>query len=231
MISPTTIETVDAVIEQRRSTRAYLPRQVEPGLVDDVLAVASHAPSGANAQPWMAHVLRGGTLARVTERVQAVFDDPETKASHRQEFDYYPSQWIEPFKSRRRRNGLDLYGLLGIGREDKVGMLAHQRRNYEFFGAPVGLIFTIDRAMGLGSLMDYGMFLQNIMIAARARGLDTCPMAAFNVFHEVVRDELALPDNAQILCGMALGYGDPDATVNRLVNPRAGLSEFVVHHD
>jgi len=230
-MSPKLTETVDAVIEQRRSTRAFLPQQVERELVDDVLAVASHAPSGANAQPWMVHVLSGSALQRVTKSVQTVFDDPDLRHSHREEFDYYPSEWIEPFKARRRRNGWDLYGLLGIGREDKAEMLAHQRRNYEFFGAPVGLIFTIDRIMGLGSLMDYGMFLQNIMIAAQARGLNTCPMAAFNVFHEVVRDELSLPESEQILCGMALGYGDPEATVNQLVNPRAGLSEFVVYHD
>lgn len=224
-------ETVDTLILERRSTRAFLPQQVERELIDDILTVASHAPSGANAQPWMVHVLSGNALERVTKSVLSVFDDPEQKKSQREEFDYYPSEWIEPFKARRRQNGLDLYGLLGIGREDKPEMLAHQRRNYEFFGAPVGLIFTIDRIMGLGSLMDYGMFLQNIMIAAQARGLNTCPMAAFNIFHTVVRHELSLPDSEQILCGMALGYGDPTATVNQLTNSRAGLSEFVFHHD
>lgn len=224
-------ETVDTVIKQRRSMRAFLPQVVDRDVVDEILTVASHAPSGANAQPWMVHVLSGSALQQVTKSVQAVFDDPDLKSAHREEFDYYPSDWIEPFKSRRRRNGLDLYGLLGIGREDKADMIAHARRNYEFFGAPVGLIFTIDRIMGLGSLMDYGMFLQNIMIAAETRGLNTCPMAAFNVFHRVVRDELSLQDSEQVLCGMALGYGDPEAVVNQLVNPRADLSEFVVHHD
>lgn len=224
-------DAVDGTIKQRRSTRAFLPTAVDRDVIDEILTVASHAPSGANAQPWMVHVLSGGTLQRVTKSVQAVFDDPDLKSAHREEFDYYPSEWIEPFKARRRRNGLDLYGLLGIGREDKAKMVAHARRNYEFFGAPVGLIFTIDRIMGLGSLMDYGMFLQNIMIAAEARGLNTCPMAAFNVFHEVVRDELSMHDSEKVLCGMALGYGDPEATVNQLVNPRAGLPEFVHHHE
>jgi nitroreductase len=230
-MSSQSAEAVYAVIEQRRSTRAFLPQQVARPLIDEILTVASHAPSGANAQPWRVHVLTGNSLQRVTKSVQAVFDDPDLKRSHREEFDYYPSEWVDPFKARRRRNGWDLYGLLGIGREDKAEMRAHQRRNYEFFGAPVGLIFTIDRIMGLGSLMDYGMFLQNIMIAAQARGLNTCPMAAFNVFHEVVRDELSLADSEQVLCGMALGYGDSESTVNQLVNPRADLSEFVMHHD
>lgn len=227
----TTHEVVDAVISGRRSIRAYLPKPVERSVLDEIFEVASHAPSGANAQPWKVHALTGDSLQRVTTAVQAVFDDPEERAKHHEEFDYYPSEWIEPFKARRRRNGWDLYGLLGIGREDKAEMKAHARRNYEFFGAPVGLIFTMDRIMGLGSLMDYGMFLQSIMVAAEARGLSTCPMAAFNVFHAIVRDELGLDDSEQVLCGIALGYADPDAVVNQLVNPRAELSEFVVHHE
>ena len=137
-------------------------------------------------------------------------------AQHHEEYDYYPSTWVDPYLARRRKVGFDLYGLLGLGRDNQAGMKAQHARNYRFFDAPVGLIFTMDRVMGQGSLLDYGMFMQNVMLAARARGLDTCPQAAFNQFHRIISQRLNLPASQKVVCGMALGYADMDKIENRL---------------
>ena len=144
-----------------------------------------------------------------------------------EEYAYYPRQWVSPFIERRRKLGWDLYGLLGLTREDKAGMAAQHGRNYEFFGAPVGFIFTIDRALERGSWLDYGMFLENIMIAARGRGLATCPQAAFTQYHKIIGEILALPANELVVCGMALGFADPGKIENTLVTEREALLEFV----
>ena len=133
---------------------------------------------------------------------------------------------MSPYIDRRRKVGWDLYSLLGLTREDKAGMQAQHARNYGFFDAPVGLIFTIDRVMERGSWLDYGMFLQNIMVAARGRGLDTCPQAAFMQFHRIITEHIGAPDNEQVVCGMSLGYADPDAIENTLVTEREPVSAF-----
>ncbi|MBZ8144105.1 nitrobenzoate reductase, partial [Rubrivivax gelatinosus] len=140
------------------------------------------------------------------------------------------AEWVSPYIERRRKVGWDLYGLLGIAKGDKARMHEQHGRNYAFFGAPVGLIFTISRVLGQGSWLDYGMFLQNVMVAARARGLDTCPQAAFTQFHRIVADELALPQDEMLVCGMALGFADPEAPENALVTERepvAGFARFL----
>jgi len=145
------------------------------------------------------------------------------------EFDYYPTQWAEPWLSRRRKIGFGLYGLLGIGKDDKAGMKRQTGRNFVFFDAPVGLIFTMDRSLGQGMFIDYGMFMANLMTAARARGLDTCPQAAFADYHKTIRETLGIPDNELVVCGMALGYADRDAPENRLQTERepvAGFADF-----
>ena len=152
--------------------------------------------------------------------------NPDEAASHKEEYDYYPREWVAPYVDRRRKVGWDLYALLGLTRDNKAGMQAQHGRNYAFFDAPVGLIFTIDRVMEQGSWLDYGMFLQNIMIAARARGLDTCPQAAFTQFHRVIADTLGLPEGEQLVCGMALGYADHSKTENTLATERAPVSQF-----
>jgi nitroreductase len=229
-ITPATTAAVDAAILSRRSVRKFLPTPVPRALIEQILEVAARAPSGTNTQPWQVHVLTGAAREALSAAILAAYDDPEQRRTHREEYDYYPTEWVSPYIDRRRKIGWDLYGLLGIGKADKAAMHAQHGRNYRFFGAPVGLIFTIDRVMQQGSWLDYGMFLQNIMIAARARGLDTCPQAAFTQFHRVIAEQLQLAPTQMVVCGMSLGYADPDAVENRLVTERepvAGFARFV----
>jgi nitroreductase len=217
---------VDDAILSRRSVRAFLDRPVSRGVVTDILEVASRAPSGTNTQPWQVVVLTGGPKLELSRKILAAFDDPAAATEHREEYHYYPVEWVSPYLERRRKVGWDLYGLLGIGKGDKARMHAQHGRNYAFFDAPVGLIFTIDRVMRQGSWLDYGMFLQNIMVAARARGLDTCPQAAFTHYHRVIAEQLALPPERMVVCGMSLGYADPEARENQLVTEREPVSSF-----
>ncbi len=221
-------ETVDHVMSRRRSVRAFLPARVSDDTVDDILRVAARAPSGTNTQPWRVHVLTGATLARLVDSVCAAFDAAD--GSHEPEYDYYPPEFFEPYLGRRRKVGWDLYGLLGIAKGDGPRMRRQHRRNFEFFGAPVGLMFTIDRRLGQGSWLDYGMFLQNLMLAAEARGLATCPQAAWIDYHRIIAEVLALPASEQVVCGIALGWADPVSPENTLVSERAPLDDFVVRH-
>lgn len=221
---------VDDAITSRRSIRAFLPTPIPDAVVREILDVASRAPSGTNTQPWKVHVLTGAARGRLCERLTAAYDDPVERAKHSESYDYYPREWVSPYIDRRRKVGWDLYGLLEIGKADKDKMHAQHGRNYVFFDAPVGLIFTIDRVMAQGSWLDYGMFMENIMIAARGRGLDTCPQAAFNQFHRVIADELELGEHEIVVCGMALGLADPHAIANRLTTARATVDEFTKFH-
>ncbi len=159
--------------------------------VEDILAVASRAPSGTNTQPWRVYVLSGEAKAKLCADVLGAYEDPERDSKYLEEYPYYPREWADPYLSRRRKVGWDLYGLLEISREDKARMHEQHARNFRFFDAPVGIIFTIDRIMEQGSWLDYGMFLQSIMVAARARGLDTCPQAAFTQFHKIIGSHLS----------------------------------------
>jgi nitroreductase len=217
---------VDAAITSRRSIRAFLPTPVAREDIEAILEVAARAPSGTNTQPWKVHVLTGAAKARLSDRILAAYADPAQAREHVEEYAYYPREWVSPFVDRRRKVGWDLYALLGLTRDNKAGMAAQHGRNYRFFDAPVGMIFTIDRIMEQGSWLDYGMFLQNIMIAARGRGLDTCPQAAFTQFHRIISDELGLPDNDMVVCGMSLGYADPEKIENTLVTDREPVSAF-----
>jgi len=217
---------VDAAITSRRSIRAFLPTPVAREDVEAILEVAARAPSGTNTQPWKVYVLTGAVKDRLGERILAAYADPVQAREHVEEYAYYPREWVSPFIDRRRKVGWDLYSLLGLTREDKAGMAAQHGRNYRFFDAPVGMIFTIDRIMEQGSWLDYGMFLQNIMIAARGRGLDTCPQAAFTQFHRIIGDELGLPAGEMVVCGMALGHADPDKVENTLVTEREPVTAF-----
>ncbi|HEY4081248.1 MAG TPA: nitroreductase [Burkholderiaceae bacterium] len=230
--SPTPEQTaaVDTAIETRHSMRAFLPQTVPRQVIEDILHVAARAPSGTNTQPWQVHVLTGAALERMKTRVQAAYNQAEERALHSEEYAYYPTEWISPYIDRRRKVGWDLYGLLGLTKTDKAGMHAQHARNFSFFDAPVGLIFSIDRIMQQGSWLDYGMFLQNIMVAARARGLHTCPQAAWTQFHRLITDELGLGPQQMIVCGMALGHADPAAIENTLVTERepvAGFTKFM----
>ncbi len=224
--TPETIAAVDAAITSRRSVRAFLPTPVPRETIEAILGVASRAPSGTNTQPWKVHVLTGTAKQALSSEIRAAYDDPSQRARHQEEYAYYPTEWRSPYIDRRRKVGWELYSLLGIGKTDKARMHEQHGRNYAFFDAPVGMIFTIDRVLQQGSWLDYGMFLQNIMVAARARGLDTCPQAAFTQFHGIIERQLGLGDGEMVVCGMSLGHADPDAEANRLVTEREPVSGF-----
>jgi len=221
---------VDWAITSRRSIRAFLPTPVRREEVEAILAVASRAPSGTNLQPWKVHVVSGEAKARLTRELLAAHADPVVAAAHRDEWDYYPREWISPYLERRRKVGWDLYGLLGIAKADRARMHAQFGRNYAFFDAPVGLLFVIDRVMRQGSFLDYGMFLQSIMVAARARGLDTCPQAAFMQYHRIIAAHLGLGATEQLVCGMSLGHADPAAPENALETAREPVAAFTTFH-
>lgn len=231
MIDTPQQQAVDAAITSRRSIRAFLPKAVERDDIEHILRVASRAPSGTNTQPWQVHVLTAQAKDRFCERLLSAYNDAGVRAAHEEEYSYYPAKWTSPYLDRRRKVGWDLYGLLGLSREDKAGMHAQHGRNFLFFDAPVGMIFTIDKHLGLGSWLDYGMFLQNIMIAARGRGLDTCPQAAFNRFHRLIGEMLRLPASKMVVCGMALGYADASRIENTLQTTRETPDNFTRYVD
>ena len=230
MTDPAAIHAVDAAITSRRAIRAFLPTPVAKETIVEILRVATRAPSGTNTQPWKVHVLTGAAKEKLSAAIKAAYDDPAERAAHREEYDYYPTEWRSPYIDRRRKIGWDLYGLLGIAKTDRARMHAQHGRNYAFFDAPVGLIFTIDRVMKQGSWLDYGMFLQNVMLAARARGLDTCPQAAFTQFHRIIAQQLGLGADEMVVCGMSLGFADPDAIENTLVTEREPVAGFTTFH-
>ena len=214
---------VDAAIASRRSVRAFLPTPVARETIEDILAVASRAPSGTNMQPWRVAVLSDVALARFCDAVCGAFDRGETSNAP---YSYYPEDFFEPYLGRRRKVGWDLYGTLGIEKGDKAKMRAQHRRNFRFFDAPVGMIVSIDRRLEIGSWLDLGMFVENILIAARGRGLDTCPQAAFASYHGLIAEHLQLPETDIVVCGIALGRADPDAAENRLVTDRDPVESF-----
>ena len=225
-----TVDAVDAAITSRRSVRAFLSTPVPRETIEQILAVAARSPSGTNTQPWKVTVLTGAAKARLSNAIQCAYDDPVQRAAHSGEYAYYSGEWTSPYLERRRKVGWDLYGLLGIAKGDKARMHAQHGRNYHFFGAPVGLIFSIDRLLAQGSWLDYGMFLQSFMVAARGRGLDTCPQAAFTQWHRIIAEQLQLPAGEMVVCGMSLGRADPDAVENTLRTERepvAGFARFL----
>ena len=226
---------VEDAITSRMSVRAFLPREVPRSLLQHLLEVASRAPSGTNTQPWKVYVLTGTRRDALVAKVCAAHDalraDPALAANFREAYDYYPEKWVSPYIDRRRENGWGLYGLLGIGKGDKDMMHAQHQRNYRFFDAPVGLMFTIDRVMGRGSLLDYGMFLQSLMVAARAQGLHTCPQAAWNGFANIILPYMGAGADEMLVCGMALGYADPTDLVNTFQTPRVAVNDFTTWLD
>ena len=211
-------------IASRRSVRAFLDTPVPRETIEQILSLAGRAPSGSNIQPWKVTVLTGAAKDGLVDRLMAA---RQAGVAAKNEYNYYPVEWREPYIGRRRATGWGLYGLLGIKREEKERMAAQHDRNFVFFDAPVGLIVTIDRDMELGSWLDTGMFLQNIMVAARAFGLDTCPQAAFCGYHQIIQDALEIPADQMVVCGMSLGHADPDALVNQFWTERMALEDFV----
>ena len=220
---------VSEAIASRKTIRAFKSDPVPRETVEEILTLASRAPSGGNLQPWKVYVVTG--RAR-TELIRRVAERRKTKAlGEAPEYSIYPPALSEPYKTRRFRIGEAMYGMLGIPREDKMARLAFFSKNWEFFGAPVGLIITIDRQMQQGQWADVGMFLQNIMLLAREYGLHTCPQEAWAVWHRIIREFLTVPENEMVFCGMGIGYADESHPVNGLVSDRAPLGEFASFHD
>jgi len=208
----------------RRSIRAFRPDPVPRETIETILLQAGRAPSGSNIQPWKVIVATGAPLQALTKAAEAkslAGDPPEA------EYHYYPRAWREPYLARRRKVGWDLYGALGLTRENKAGMRAQHARNYRFFDAPVGLIFTMDRDMEIGAWLDLGMYMQNAMLAALAHGLATCPQAAWATWPALVADHLAIPPDRQVICGMALGVPDMEAPENRFPVERMAPEDFI----
>ena len=222
-------DAVEAALLSRRSVRGFLSRPVPRSLIERLLELAARAPSGTNVQPWRVHVVQGAALRRLSGALMAAHDaDPQPTAP---DYQYYSVEWRDPYLARRRKVGWDLYGLLGIGKGDRAATHRQHGRNYTFFGAPVGLIFTFDRDMGQGAFVEIGMLMQALMTAARAHGLDTCPQAAFVQYAPIVRAQLGLADDQLVVCGMALGYADPDEPANQLVTEREPVAGFATFHD
>ena len=229
------LNAVDQAIASRQSMRQFLPTPVPKETIAHLLALASRAPSGTNTQPWRAYVLQGASrdalVSKVCQAHDALRANPALIAEYREEYDYYPEKWVSPYIDRRRENGWGLYGLLGIGKGDKDKMHAQHQRNFRFFDAPVGLMFTLDRVMGRGSLVDYGMFLQSIMVGARGHGLHTCPQAAWNGFAKIILPHIGAGENEMLVCGMALGYADEAELVNTFRTPRVSAKDFTTWLD
>ena len=221
---------VDEAITSRMAVRAFTQQAVPRQTLEELLQVASRAPSGTNTQPWKVYVVQGASRNALVDKVCAVHDairdNPALAAEYQEQYDYYPAQWFSPYIDRRRENGWGLYGLLGIGKADRDKMHLQMQRNFRFFDAPVGLFFTVHRNMGRGALLDYGTFLQNIMLAARGRGLHTCPQQAWNLFNKISLAHIGAGADEMQVCGMALGYADASAIVNTFHTPRVPVAEF-----
>lgn len=213
----------DAILS-RRSVRGFLGTEVPRSTIDALLELAGRAPSGSNIQPWKVYVCSGPLKDSLTRSLlDAHFAGG---AGHAEEYRYYPEPWREPYLARRRRVGAGLYGLLGIAKGDQEAMTRQHARNYEFFGAPVGLFVTVPRDFPVGGWLDTGMFIQTLLIAARGLGLDTCPQQSFAKFHRIVRAHLDIPEEETLVCGISLGHADPDASANALKTERVPVSEF-----
>ncbi len=220
---------VSEALATRKSIRAFRSDPVPRETVEKILTAASRAPSGGNLQPWKVYVVTGEARAELIRRVA---ERRKTKAlGEAPEYSIYPPALTEPYKTRRFKIGEAMYGTMGIPREDKMARLGFFSGNWEFFGAPVGLIITIDRQMQQGQWADVGMFLQSIMLLAREHGLHTCPQEAWAVWHRIIREFLSVPDEEMIFCGIALGYADETHPVNSLDSDRAPLEEFVNFKD
>lgn len=222
-------EAVEQAILRRRAVRAFLPDPVDPALLRRLIELAARAPSGTNMQPWKLRVIGPRSRARLETALIAALEAGERPGM--EEYRYYPERFREPYLSRRRKVGWDLYGLLGVAKGDTEGMMRQTAANLRFFGAPVALMLTIDRDLEIGSWLDLGMFIENLLIAAQGHGLDSCPQAIFAQFHTIVRRELAIPEDEVVVCGIAIGKADPDAPANRLVPEREPIETFTTWLD
>lgn len=219
---------VSEALSMRKSTRAFLPKSVDKAIINRILSAARHAPSGTNTQPWQVAVVMGDKKQQLCQELETAF---RNQVERKMDYYYYPEDWVDPYKSRRRACGLQMYSTLHITREDKQRQLDQWAANYRAFDAPVMLLFFMDGIMQTGSYLDYGMFLQSVMLMAVEEGLATCPQAALGEFPAIVKTSLGYPDDSILLCGMALGYEDKDALVNSYRTPREEVESFTRYFD
>ncbi len=223
-VSTTKAKTVTEAVMSRITARAYLDKPVPTDILKGIFETARRAPSGGNLQPWNVHVLTGGPLDAFRGEVIGKLMQGQTEGDT---YQAYPSPLWEPMRSWRYKLGEDMYGLLGIPKDDKPARLMQVGQNFNFFGAPVGILITIDKRMDAPQFMDVGIYLQTVMLLAREQGLHTAPQGAWRAFPDSVKKHVKHPDEQHILVGMSMGYADPDAPVNDLVSDRAELSELV----
>ena len=219
---------VSNALKQRKSTRAFLDKQVEPELISQLLELASHAPSGTNTQPWQVAVVTGENKQQLQQKLETEY---RSGAESRITYQYYPLDWQSPYKERRLACGLQLYSTLDIKREDKQKQLDQRARNFRAFDAPVMLLFFMDKIMQTGSYMDYGMFLQSLMLAAVEKGLATCPQAMLAEYPDIVKQHLGYEDDRVLICGMSLGYEDKTDIINSYRTPREPVDKFTQFFD
>ena len=208
------METHEALIT-RRSVRRFLSKPVSKEKIEKILEGAAFAPSGHNIQPWHVYVVEGQKKKNITNSIIDSIKNGEVKKM-KQEFDYYPTEWFEPYISRRRAVGFELYRLLNISRDDYAARDKQMQENFHFFGAPVGMFITMDRRLAEGTFIDLGMFIQSILVGARGEGLHTCGQVAFTRFHTLIAKELDFDKNEMLVCGVSLGYEDTAAPENKL---------------
>ena len=227
MSKPLVVEatpTVSQAIMTRRSVRVFLDQPVPEAVVREILEVASRSASGGNLQPWKVSVLAGAVrddfVRTVAERRK------ETPFGEGLEYDIYPHDLEDPYHARRGKVAGDMYALVGIERDDSAARTQQMAKNFEFFGAPVGMFISIDRKMGPPQFADLGIFLQSIMLLAREHGLHSCPQEAWSLWGKTIREFTDIPDDDLMFCGVALGYADPDAVMNRNYTDRAAVDEF-----
>jgi nitroreductase len=219
---------VSEALNTRKSTRAFLPKPVDKAIIDRILSAARHAPSGTNTQPWQVAVVTGDTKQQLCQELETAF---RNQVDRKMDYHYYPEDWVDPYKSRRKACGLQMYSTLKITREDKQRQLDQWAANYRAFDAPVMLLFFMDGIMQTGSFLDYGLFLQSVMLMAVEEGLATCPQAALGEYPAIVKAKLGYPDDSILMCGMALGYEDKEALVNSYRTPREEVETFTRYFD
>lgn len=214
---------VSDALRKRKSVRAFTPQEVDKDLLKGILESAGHAPSGVNTQPWKVAVLMGEKKQQLQNKMEEAFRSGQRG---KMDYQYYPLEWVDPYKARRKECGLQMYSALEISREDKDKQMNQWAANYRAFDAPVMLLFYMDAGLDTGSFLDYGMFLQSLMLAATEKGLATCPQAALAEYPEIVKSFLGLND-CILLCGMSMGYEDETAAVNSYRTTRESLEQWV----
>ena len=217
-----------SLFERRKSARAFVSDQISDDQIHEILSLASQAPSGGNMQPWQVNVLKSATIRSLSETIHEAANNKNNKADD--DYQFYPLQQLEPYASRIEQSTRDMYESLGLGTRDVAQKREEKLRNFDFFGAPVGLILTIDRRLQKGSWIDMGIFIGYLLHAINALGLECCVQGSFSSYGNIVRAILKLSEDNIVVCGVAIGKADPNAPINNQPRRRMALNEFVNIH-